>query len=387
MILFAQQKLIICLLENNWRLYDEGVKCRFNSQYLRDPKGVLAVMMGVKEDKRITNMTSHEPILKTHWERYKTHFPIDNKTVATLVKPYAETKITNFILLSEGCVNSNYKVEFEIGPPVVLRIYLREKDSLQIEIALHQLLNDQLPIPEMFYSDASCTLIEHPYAIMEFLDGELMRNVILSKNETAIKDCTFSAGVYLDHLRQIKLEQCGFFQADLQIKPFDPGEEYLPYAQSCLENENVCASLGKKLIGELQSFIIANQSFLPGKTDANLTHADFDPANMLVKKIKGHYQVSGILDWEYAFSSSYLLDIGMFLRYSHKLPRIYENSFIEGITSEGHPLPLEWRKSAKLMDLICLLSMLYWNPKKDRPNLTSDVVGLILNTLKRWDSY
>ena len=77
----------------------------------------------------------------------------------------------------------------------------------------------------------------------------------------------------------------------------------------------------------------------------------------------------------------------MFLRYSYKLPEIYESSFINGIISEGNALPEHWKKSAKLMDIICLLSLLYWNPKKDRPNLSADVASLIQNTLDSWEQY
>lgn len=111
-------------------------------------------------------MTKHEPILKTHWERYRAHFAIDKSTLKKLIQPYSINDIADFTLLSEGCANSNYKVEFITGQPVVLRIYMREKDSLAREVALHKLLTDQPPVPEIFYNDDSCTLLDHPYAII-----------------------------------------------------------------------------------------------------------------------------------------------------------------------------------------------------------------------------
>ncbi len=330
-------------------------------------------------------MTKREPILKTNWERYRVHFPIDKVTLKRLLQPYSNSEITNVTLLSEGCANSNYKVEFITGPPVVLRIYLREKDSVAREIALHNLLVNQLPVPEVFYSDDSCTLIDHPYAIMHFVDGESMRNIILSKDKSSIKECAFSAGIYLNHLRNITLSHGGFFQDNkLTIRPFHHDEEYLPYAYSCLDNKNVLESLGIQRADNLRAFLEKNQHFFPKKSEANLTHADYDPANMLVKKTDERYQVVAILDWEFAFSGSYLMDIGIFLRYSHKLPEIYETNFVKGIISGGNTLPKDWKKSAKLMDIICLLSLLYWNPEKERPNLSRDVVSLIQNTLDNW---
>lgn len=332
-------------------------------------------------------MTTHEPILKTHWERYREHVDINVAQAQKLIAPYCHDAIKNLVLLSEGCANTNIKVEFDQQRPIVIRIYLREKESLAREISLHDLLSEIVPIPKIYYSDNSCRLIEHPYAIMEFVDGILMRNVILSGDKIAIADCSFSAGVYLNHLRQIKFNRGGFFQDNLEIKPFSPEEEYLPFAESCLTKDNVQESLGTKLSHQLSRFIEDNQNYLPNKDNANITHADYDPANMLVKKLNGHYQVSGILDWEFTFSGSYLLDIGMFLRYSHKLPKIYEEKFIEGIVSDGNPLPQNWKKSAKLMDIICLLSLLYWNPKNERPNLNKDVVSLLKDTINHWEQF
>ena len=72
-------------------------------------------------------MTKQEPILKTNWERYRAHFTIDNIILERLLQPYSNRKVANVTLLSEGCANSNYKVEFITAQPVVLRIYLREK--------------------------------------------------------------------------------------------------------------------------------------------------------------------------------------------------------------------------------------------------------------------
>ncbi len=332
-------------------------------------------------------MTKHEPILKIHWERYRDHFTIDKSTLKKLMQPYSNDMIDDFTLLSDGCANSNYKIELARRQPVVLRIYLREKDSLSREIALYGLLAGRLPVPEIFYSDDSCTLIDHPYAIMEFIDGELMRSVILSNDESAIKESAFSAGIYLNQLRNIRLEHGGFFQdGNLTIRPFSDDEEYLSYAYSCLDHDNVLDSLGERRTDTLRGFLEKNQHFLPNKLDSNLTHADYDPANMLVKKIQNRFEVVAILDWEFAFSGSYLMDMGMFLRYSHKLPAVYEASFVKGIISEGNSLPENWKKTVKLMDIICLLSLLYWNPKNDRPNLSSDVVSLIQNTLDCWNS-
>ncbi|MFN3234082.1 MAG: phosphotransferase family protein [Gammaproteobacteria bacterium] len=333
-------------------------------------------------------MIKNEPILKSHWERYRNHCILDHAAVKKLVQSYSKDDVVNFHLLSDGCANSNYRVDFATGEVVVLRIYLRENESLMREVALHESLVDKLPVPKVIYYNKQCKSIDYPYAVLEFIDGELMRNVILSGNKLAIEECAFSAGKYLNHLRSVKFPECGFFEGnDLKVRSFTHEEEYIPFVHSCLKHKNVIESLGEALVNCLYDFFDKNKDFLPDKLDANLTHADYDPSNMIVKKINGHYEVIAILDWEFSFSGSYLLDLGQFLRYSHKLPEAYEHHFIRGMFSEGTPLPEHWKKSAKLMDMICLLSLLYWNSKKDSPNLVADVVGLIQNTIENWSTF
>lgn len=330
-------------------------------------------------------MTDHDQLLKLQWERYKFHYELDLKTAQKLITAYCNDTIKQLTLLSEGCANSNYKVTFENRQSIVIRIYMREQSSMSREVTLHEYLSDKVPIPQILHDDNSCHLIEHPFVLMEFVDGELMRDVILAGNDHDIAHCGFSAGFYLNRLRQIKFDQCGFFQNGLNIRPFILEEQYLPLTRSCLSKAHVQDSLGPKLSNQLYELVETYQQYFPSVYDANLTHGDFDPTNILVKRVEGQYQVSAILDWEFAFSCTYFLDMGIFLRYSHRLPHQYEASLIDGLNAEGNTLPPYWKISAKLMDLINLLHLLVFNPKNERPKLNDDVVSLIAHTVDNWE--
>ena len=332
-------------------------------------------------------MSEMQQLLKSNWERRENHFELKKPTAQELILSYTKDKIQHLTLLSDGCANSNYKIEFAQQKSILLRIYLRDKNALNIEVEIHHLLTNptnKIPAPKILHYDNSCSTIDHPFAITEFIDGDLMRNIILSGNENDIADCAFSAGVQLNNLRKIEFDDAGFFEGGHKIRPFAPGEEYLPYVQSCLQKDTVQEILGIKLTDQLNRFVETNQSYLPNTKNANLAHADFDPSNMLVKKINGHYQISAILDWEFAFSGTYLFDIGLFLRYSHRLPMIYEEKFIGGITSEGDLLPKDWKKSAKLLDIISLLSVLSTNTGSERPKLNQDILSLLQYTVHQW---
>ncbi|MBX3710051.1 MAG: aminoglycoside phosphotransferase family protein [Gammaproteobacteria bacterium] len=329
-----------------------------------------------------------EPILKLHWERFKAHVDLDKDKIEKLLSPYCNDKIERFLLLSEGCANTNYKITFQNDhPPLVIRIYMREKSALKREVAIHRLVANTIPVPKHYYFDDSCQLYPYAYSILEWIDGRLMREIVLSKDENAINDILFEAGQYLDILRKIKFDKGGFFDEKLSVIPFTQEEKYLPYVLNLLQDTIVKDNLGHSLLTSVKKLVELNLHLLPDLDDANLTHSDYDPANIIVKEINGRWKIAAILDWEFSYSGTYLLDMGLMLRYSHKLPKYYEEEFIEGIESNGHQLPTTWKKQAKLMDLLCLLQLTHSNQYSERPNLNRDVVSLITHTVNQWNTF
>lgn len=322
-------------------------------------------------------------VLKTGWERRSSPFSLDILTAEKLLQPVTQDKIAQFMLCTEGLANTSYQVIFSSHhPPVILRIYMREPAACQREFALHKLLNDKVPVAEIIYIDTSCSIIPYPFAVLEWVEGILMRDVVLAGEVEAIETCAFQAGKHLATLREIRLPHSGFFQKDLSVTPFA-----VTPASFCLDflaKREIHLSLGSHLSAALEQVAESNSSLYPTEQEVNLTHADYDPANVLVKQHQEGWQIAAILDWEFAFACSYLLDMGTFLRYSHRLPRCYEQAFCRGIEM-GKTLPLDWKKSIKLMDIGSLLSLLEHNPPEKSPNLHRDVVSLIQDTIENWE--
>jgi len=277
-----------------------------------------------------------------------------------VIAPLTSDEVKDFTVISEGCANSNYKITFTGNKPaVLLRIYVRDADALQREVYVHKLVEGHVPIPSILYHNDSCTLIPYPYAITEWGEGMLMRQLIIEGNTIAMAECLFEAGIYLSQLRKIKFDKGGFFQKEGNIRPFNNDEQYATYLSMLLDEKVVAQSLGHDLLNATKKLVQCNLHYIPNPNDANLTHGDYDPANIIVQKTNNTWKIAGIIDWEFAFSATYLLDAGMMLRYSHKLPSIYEEKFVEGYQHSGHKLPKEWKKSAKMMDLICLLQLIH----------------------------
>ncbi len=324
-------------------------------------------------------------VLKQQWERYKEHITLSRNEIETVIAPTIPDQIVTIELLAEGCANSNFKISFLKHKPVVLRVYTREASSLTREYDLFRLLEHKIPIAQFLSIDASQKSIEYPYAISSYVDGKSMRDVVLDGNEKAIRQCCLDAGRQLAILSGIKFEHSGFFEQGLNVRRFKPEEEYFNYCMALLTETSLQKDLGKELVSQVKTLIKDNhEKCVPSGNKANLTHGDFDPANIKVAETNGTWKVAGILDWEFAFAGSYFLDIGMMLRFSHKLPTYYETSFIEGFSQNGGNLPKTWKRSAKLMDFICLLQLVYFNPRENRPKLNLDVTGLIKHTVDNW---
>lgn len=327
-------------------------------------------------------------ILKLQWERHKAPIDLSIATASRLIAPYSKNAIDRVFLLSQGCININYKVTFKNkNPPVVLRIYAKEKLICHVEASIQKLVADSIPVARFLYVDTECTLYPYPYAIMEWVDGTLMRDIILSTDEKAIAECAFDAGLYLAALKKIIFPQAGFFQENLQIRPLSQEDHYLPLVLSLLQGFVVKKSLGEILHLATQKLVVDQAHLLLEMNEANLTHSDYDPSNMLVKRINNKWKIVAVLDWEFAYAGTYLLDLGLMLRYSHKLPDCYEREFIGGIETSGAVLPLEWKKQAKLMDLLCLLQLIYNDPLMKRPKMNQDVVSLISYNVQNWNLF
>lgn len=327
-------------------------------------------------------------ILKMNWERLTTHVDIEMKQLKRMIKPWSTNRIKSVSLLSEGCANTNYKIDFEDNmPAIVVRIYVRENSVLRREEELTKLLTNKLPIPILYYTDDSCELIKYPYAIFSFAEGTLMREILISNNEKAISECAYDAGLVLSNLIKIKYNEGGFFTENLSVRPFNHEEKYVPFLASLLESENVQGSLESQSLLSIRKLLTEFSSFIPDVNDANLTHGDFDPANILVNNVSGEWKVSAVLDWEFAFAGNYLLDVGMFLRYAHKLPGCYKKSFEKGLSDSEIVMPEHWRVSSSLMNLICLLQLLHDNPASQRPKMNKDLVLLVHHTIQYLNDY
>ena len=309
-----------------------------------------------------------------HWERTIPHYNLEMPTAQHLLRAvdraWAVERIT---LLPDGKRNTNYKVTLRgVEKPYLLRIFGARDRWWEKELALHERVKSLVPVPKLYFLDASASVIEHPYAVYEYLDGMTLDRAP-GGGEARIFE---QLGEALAQLHAISYDSIGFFDRDLKIAHSLP-----PIHQwyAMFLGEHAHRKLGASLARQVADYVAGHHDcLLVLDATKTLVHGDFRPTNIMVKD--GALQ--GIIDWEGAMSGHPLADIGQFLRYSEQVNAKHEQVFMTRYqTCAAHPLLEPYRDMAKLRDLVNLLQMINISatlPYKDR-----DLKRLIQKTVTR----
>ena len=313
---------------------------------------------------------------KMNWEKSeeKHELPTD-LAEKMLTISYPNKKIQSLKLIAGGCANLNIKVDFEGSQdPIILRIYLRDKDAAFREQKIGNLLKDNIPVPEIYYIG---NIDNYCFSIAKFMPGIPLRNLLLGTEVYNLEDIMMQVGALLTKISSYKFTESGFLNRDLEVVEKLGNDSLKQFIYSCLEHKKIEKYLGADMSVKIRYLV----DLIPNVNDKNinLVHADFDPANILVSYVDGKWKVSAILDWEFAYSGSWLNDVANILRYSHKMPPKFQNSFLKGLEDSGLKLPENWQVIIHQYNLSSLLDSMIRHPLESCPNIKEDICDLIKN--------
>ncbi|MFN8912157.1 MAG: phosphotransferase family protein [Alphaproteobacteria bacterium] len=211
---------------------------------------------------------------------------------------YPNKKLISQQLISGGCANLNFKIHLEDWKdPLILRVYLRDKGAAFIEQKIAVLLKETVPVPTTYYIGEQDG---YYFAITEFMYGISLRDLLLGDAFHDIADIMYQVGTILSKITAHKFSEAGFFYKELNIKHGFGDETINRFSLSCLKHHNVIRYLDKDIIDSIERHLERLPDFI--NNSVSLVHADFDPANILVDKVTGSWAVTGVLDWEFAYS-------------------------------------------------------------------------------------
>ena len=296
-----------------------------------------------------------------------------------LGKFLAGRSIELLVPLSGGYLNSNFKVVIS-GSEYVLRISNRHPEALPVEISILEHLEKELLSPKVVFFENTNT---PPFALLTYLKGVPL---YLAEDKFAtsdIKNIGSDIGQILAAIHRKEFSRSGDFDAKFNIQ--DGLEDFIPAikyeTQRCLNNEKLKSRFSSEDHSKICKFIEINSNLLDSLAQRRLTHSDFNQKNILVDKINGNWKVTGIIDWEYAFSGPFLFDFGNFFRFEEEMPP-YREHVVEAYKKHGGVLPANWMKVAKFLDLLPQLQFLAMDA--DTPKTFETAKSVIRKTLSDW---
>jgi aminoglycoside phosphotransferase (APT) family kinase protein len=328
--------------------------------------------------------------MQKNWQRRYDFVELDAPTLTSMLQPaFPGKSVIEAEPLTTGLCNTNYKIKVsDIADTFVLRLYIRDPTACQKDCDIFNLVHNRVPVPELLYADVEGERFDTAYSVMKWVDGILLSDIISAGDVSQMIACAYAAGTTLASIGTYTFPQAGFFGPGLSIaQPFDrQTSPFLTVIEHFLFKGKTGQRLGTELTERLWQFVNNNAGYLKTAEDvAALVHSDFKGVNILVKQVQKRWHVAAVLDWEFAFANSPLVDIANMLRYDRLLPAEFETQFIRGYRDQGGILPAEWKRTSKLLDLLSLCEFL--NTPNPNSALIEEVTGLIVGTIEHWEKY
>jgi fructokinase len=223
-----------------------------------------------------------------------------------------------------------------------------------------------------------------PFALLRYVEGITFRELRRRGDTDAIAQAAHSAGETLAAIHRIVFPKSGWLAAGLAVTaPLLEGRNAMArFVDLCLASGNllrrlppaVCEAVHTSMWSALSELALCEEQ-------TNLVHGDFGKRNVLVRQDKGRWEVAAVLDWEFAISSAPITDLANFLRYERASRPSSEPFFSSGYVQAGGSLPADWRRLARIVDLVALCDMLTRDSLPD--DVTVELAELVRATVEQ----
>jgi aminoglycoside phosphotransferase (APT) family kinase protein len=154
------------------------------------------------------------------------------------------------------------------------------------------------------------------------------------------------------------------------------------YIEQCMASPE--CSFGPTLREQIRDLIGQNAGYLAPSQGPSLVHGDYKLENILVSRAGDAWQVTGVLDWEFAFAGDGLFDLAPLLRFSDFMPVEFEQGIIAGLRAAGEAIPNDWKRRVRLLDFASLCDFACRGASQ--PQLAADARRLVEATLRDWQN-
>ena len=289
--------------------------------------------------------------------------------------------------LGDGMRNSNFKFRLDSSPHwFVLRIYEHDPSLCRKELDLMRLAAGAIPIPEIIHAMPAGFEQLPPFTLSRFVDGISYRELRRGGDLDSIAQASYSAGETLAAIGRFTFEKPGWLAPGPTVgRRLLEGRDPFPrFVDLCLSSANLQRRVTPDLLARAHTLAWScAPQFSSLENENHLVHGDFNKRNVLVSQKDGRWSVTAVLDWEFAVSGTPLGDFGNFLRYEVSTCPLAEPHFSSGFLKAGGKLPDDWRRLARLIDLIALCESL---TRDELPGgIAVELVELVRATIENRD--
>ena len=283
-------------------------------------------------------------------------------------------------VMTGGLINAMYAVEVDgFEDPLVLRFYARDPAACQKEVDLHRLVEGRVPVPEILYAGSGEEEGISPHVLMRWVKGLTFRRLQARQNPAEIAEAAYSIGETLGRIASFEFASPGRIEPGLTIGPpfLESTHGAAKFIESCLSSPEAARRLDAAARDRVRRYAWSwEPRMAPLGEERRLVHSDFGGSNLLVDQdASERWRVSGVIDWEFAFSGPPLVDVGHMMRCERRGRPLVEPYFSAGLRAEGGTLPEDWPDLARAVDLMALCELL------SRPKLADSVVKEVVELI------
>jgi Ser/Thr protein kinase RdoA (MazF antagonist) len=298
--------------------------------------------------------------------------------------------LRNSSALSGGFSTTNILLEFADGERCVLRISSRQ-ERLQMEADLLDYLSSEAPevlVPKILWRAPEHFSGGLGAFAMTYVDGHLLASLEDNLSTASCRDICEQLAFVAARIHDRRFAQCGLLGPGPKVT--DPFASYaagtVGFMQSSLENANLQRRVGAERCRRLHHCLTHRPDLHEPSMTHQLCHSDFNQKNFLIRRnTHGRYELAAVLDWEFAFSGSGVIDIGNLLRFEPESPAVESSWFADAYRAAGGHLDKAWREQALFADLLAQCAFLI-NPE-ELPNTFRTAIGVIDRTLAVLDPH
>ena len=289
--------------------------------------------------------------MRLGWKRYTPELAPTADDVQAMVRAgLPAARVAGFASAAGGIANTNIRVDLEGGGRVLLRLYQRDATQAAKEMAVARRIGAAVPVARFLHIGAHG---DYRFALVEWIDGERLELTLPAMDEAARRKAGRAVGAALGAVHRFEFAEAGFLDAELNVAtPLGGGSDFLlAFMRASLIDGQAHDLLGHDLARAAMDFATAHRHLeWPGRH--RLIHADFNGSNILMRG----GAVAAVVDWEFAMSAKPDIDFGNLQR-NHP-DKAFLGGVVSGYEAQGHTLPPDWRKLARLSDLVAWADIL-----------------------------